>query len=160
MQLQVSYTLALHKVEIEKWERNCLIDMNMTIPLSGNMGVIEVPIFSYPKFSIEHNQVEFCTLDYMHILTNIHGHILKHGYDFCKQEHYREFADNCPDPLSSAFVYDVIDQHCVAKAMQMFDRDIEDYFRSKCSANLPILCILFENGTVFVISMDCQQISG
>ena len=72
----------------------------MTIPLLGDMGVIEVPIFSYPEFSIERNQVEFVTLDYTHILTNIHGHILKNGYDFCKWEHYRELADNRPDLLS------------------------------------------------------------
>ena len=88
VQLQVSYALALHKVKIERWEQNCPIDLNMTIPLSGNMGVIEVPIFSYPEFNIEWNQVEFATLDYTHILTNMHGHILKNGYDFCKQENW------------------------------------------------------------------------
>ena len=81
VQLQVSYALSLHKVKIEKWEQNCPIDLNMTIPLSGNMGVIEVPIFSYPEFSIEWNQVEFATLDYTHISTNMHGHILKNGCD-------------------------------------------------------------------------------
>ena len=128
---KVSYALALHKVEIEKWEQNCPIDLNMTIPLSGNMGVIEVPIFSYPEFNIEWNQVEFATLDYTHILTNMCGHILKNGYDFSKQEHYRELADNRPNLLSSAFVYDVIDQQCAAKAMRMFEHDIEEYFISK-----------------------------
>ena len=44
------------------------------------------------------------------------GHILKNGYDFCKWEHYRELADNRPDLLSLAFVYNVIDQQCAAKA--------------------------------------------
>ena len=103
----------------------------MMIPLSGDMGVIEVPIFSYPEFSIEQNQVEFATLDYTHILTNIHGHILKNGYDFCKWDHYRELADNRPDLLSSAFVYDVIDQQNAAMAIRMFDHDIKEYFISK-----------------------------
>ena len=131
VQLQVSYALALHKVKIEKWERNCPINLNMMIPLLGDMGVIEVPIFSYPEFSIEWNQVEFATLDYTHILTNIRGHILKTGYDFCKWEHYTELADNRPDLLSLAFVYDVIDQQNAAMAIRMFDHDIEEYFISK-----------------------------
>ena len=103
----------------------------MTIPLSGDMGVIEVPIFSYPEFSIEWNQVEVATLDYTHILTKICGHILKNGYDFCKWDHYRELVDNRPDLLSSAFVYDVIDQQNAAMAIRMFDHDIEEYFISK-----------------------------
>ena len=103
----------------------------MMIPLSGDMGVIEVPIFSYPEFSIEWNQVEFATLDYTHILTNIRGHILKNRYDFCKWDHYRELADNRPDLLSLAFVYDVIDQQNAAMAIRMFDHDIKEYFISK-----------------------------
>ena len=57
----------------------------MMIPLSGDMGVIEVPIFSYPEFSIEWNQVEVATLNYTHILTNICGHILKNGMTFASR---------------------------------------------------------------------------
>ena len=49
----------------------------------------------------------------------------------CKWEHYRELVDNRPNLLSLAFVYNVIDQQCAAKAMRMFECDIEEYFISK-----------------------------
>ena len=117
VQLQVSYATALHDVEKHKWEMRCPINMKLLIPGFGDGTIDVVDSFCYLQYSHLRKLVEFATLDYTHILTNMRGHILKNGYDFCKWEHFREIADEKPDLLSAAFVYDIIDQQCAAKAL-------------------------------------------
>ena len=117
VQLQVSYTTALHDVEKHKWEMRCPINMKLLIPGFGDSTIDVIDSFCYPQYSHSRKLVEFATLDYTHILTNMRGHILKNGYDFCKWEHLKEIADEKLDLLSAAFVYDIIDQQCTAKAI-------------------------------------------
>ena len=71
MQLPTSYALAKHKIEKARWEKECHVDNNLKIPSIRNDSVKEVLILCYPQFSLEHNTVEFSTLDYTHILTNM-----------------------------------------------------------------------------------------
>ena len=117
VQLQVSYTTALHDIEKHKWEMRCPINMKLLILGFGDGTIDVVDSFCYLQYSHLRKLVEFATLDYTHILTNMRGHILKNSYDFCKWEHFREIADEKPDLLSAAFVYDIIDQQCAAKAL-------------------------------------------
>ena len=131
VQLQVSYAATLHGVEKHKWEMRCPINMKLLIPGFGDSTIDVVDSFSYLQYSHSRKLVEFATLDYTHILTNMRGHILKNGYDFCKREHFREIADDKPDLLSSAFVYDIIDQQCAAKALQMFSLEVETYLKDR-----------------------------
>ena len=65
--------------------------------------------FSIPEYNAKRDQVEFCTLDYTHMLTNMRSHILTCGYDFCPTQHYRDLAGNWLDIISQAIVYDQAD---------------------------------------------------
>ena len=131
VQLQVSYATALHDVEKHKWEMRCPINMKLLIPGFGDGTIDVVDSFCYLQYSHLRKLVEFATLDYTHILTNMRGHILKNGYDFCKWEHFREIADEKLDLLSAAFVCDIIDQQCAAQALQMFSLEVETYLRER-----------------------------
>ena len=62
--------------------------------------------FSILEYITKRDEVEFHTLDYTHMLTNMHSHILTRGYDFCPTQHYRDLADNWPDIISQAIIYD------------------------------------------------------
>ena len=65
--------------------------------------------FLFPEFSIVQQQLEFRTLDYTHMLTNIPNHVLTYGYTYCKKQHFQHLATHRPDILSCAVVYDKID---------------------------------------------------
>ena len=64
------------------------------------------------------------------MLTNIHNHVLRHGYTYCKKEHFQHqhLATHRPDILSRAVVYDKIDIQNAFIAMQMFSGKVEEYF--------------------------------
>ena len=53
----------------------------------------QMDLFCYPEYSSQHNQLEPQTLDYSHILTNIHTHICSKGYDFCPREYFVELCE-------------------------------------------------------------------
>ena len=131
VQLQFSYAAVLHGVEKHKWEMRCPINMKLLIPSFGDSTIDVVDSFCYLQYSHLRKLVKFATLDYMHIPTNMRGHILKNSYDFCKREHFREIADDKLDLLSSAFVYDIIDQQCAAKALQMFSLEVKTYLKDR-----------------------------
>ena len=58
----------------------------------------------------------------------MHSHILTCGYDFCPTQHYRDLADNWPDIISQAIIYDQADLQSAFFMMQMFTKEVEDYF--------------------------------
>ena len=87
-----------------------LIEKYGYIPNGDNTEVEDVfEYFSFPEFSIEQQQLEFRTLGYTHMLTNIHNHVLTHGYTYCKKEQFQHLATHRTDTLSHAVVYNKID---------------------------------------------------
>ena len=69
--------------------------------------------FSIPEYSKQRNQLEFRTLDYTHMLTNMRSHILSRGYDFCTSQHYHTLAEERPDIVSRAIIFDQADTQCI-----------------------------------------------
>ena len=106
------------------------------------------PYFLYPEFSESWQQVEFRTLDYTHMLTNMRNHILTHGNEFCPKEHYYELACMRPEILSRAIVFDKIDIQNAFIVERMFSHQAEDIFRHKIGWSLQNLYALLEHGIV------------
>ena len=60
-----------HMDNIENWERNCRIPIQLNIPFLKDTHII----FNYPEYSKERCQLEMRTFDYSHILNHLHYHI-------------------------------------------------------------------------------------
>ena len=87
-----------------------MVPMELMIPRKmAGKGITSMNCLSYPEYSQQHKQVEPRTCDYSHILTNMRGHTCKHGYDFCKREHYLDLCSERPDILSRSAVEDHIE---------------------------------------------------
>ena len=111
---------------------------NSTLPLFGIIPSLAetheqnyISFFSYPNSSEEHQQVEFKTFDFTHILTNMHTQILTRGLPFCKREHFEQLCHERPDILSISLVCEKIDQQNAFTAMRMFNYSVEKYMREK-----------------------------
>ena len=87
--------------------------------------------FSIPEYSKERNQLEFRTLDYTHMLTNMRLHILSRGYDFYPTQHYHTLAEERPDIVSRAIIFDQADTQSAFYAMCMFSKEVEEFFIAK-----------------------------
>ena len=71
------------------------------------------------------------TLDFSHVLTNIRMHICRHGYDFCKMEHFLELCSEKQDILSRSVVEDRADPQNVFMAIRFFSLPVQCYMLSK-----------------------------
>ena len=130
VQFSYAYSLLLYNKAI--WRKKSKIDEYGLIPNDDSVEVLHIfPYFSYAEYSEECKQIEFRTLDYTHMLTNMHNHLITHSYDFCPKEHYYELACTWPDILSRAIVYNKIDIQNAFITERMFSCQIEDFFRSK-----------------------------
>ena len=70
------------------------INLKATIPRKmAGLPNEQMDLFCYPEYNSQCNQLEPKTLDYSHILTNIHTHICSKGYDFCPREHFVELCE-------------------------------------------------------------------
>ena len=130
LQLQISLANALHRERREDWFEKSPIYMWGYIPHVWEEHTV-IKFFSYPEYSSERKQIEFRTLDYTHILTNMKMHILTKGYDFCKKEHFQELACLNPDLLSRPLVFDNIDQQNAHSAKLMFSEKVEEFMRRR-----------------------------
>lgn len=93
--LKAAYANALLKKHKKIWDAKCRIKLLGYIPLAGEDKEVEhvFEYFSYPEYSGLRQQLEFQTMDYTHMLMNMHNHILTHGYDYCLREHYCQLAN-------------------------------------------------------------------
>ena len=93
--LKAAYPNALLKKHKKIWDAKCRIKLLGYIPSAGEDKEVEhvFEYFSYPEYSALRQQLEFWTMDYTHMLMNMHNHILTHGYDYCLREHYHQLAN-------------------------------------------------------------------
>ena len=116
--LKVSYAHVLHMFQKGEYLSRCHTNLTAVIPHKmARKDPTTMELFCYPEFSISRNQLEPHTLDYSHILTNIHTHICNKGYEFCPNEHYVQLCENEPQILSKAAVMDHIDAQNVFTAI-------------------------------------------
>ena len=130
--LQVSYVKVTNWVKMMDWAMKSKIQMSVKIPRKiAGLPDIQFQLFCYPEFSAERKQLEPRTLDFSHILTNIRMHICRHGYDFCKMEHFLELCSERPDILSHSVVEDRADPQNVFTAIKFFSLPVQHYMLSK-----------------------------
>ena len=100
--LQIALGTVLSREMCCAWDKRSTVDYTQMIPLAdeNNPEKFEaMELFAYPEQSVE-GELLFHTFDYTHILTNMHSHILTHGYDYCKKEDFEWIVDNMTGILS------------------------------------------------------------
>ena len=127
--LHSSYAEVLHCYNKAKWRRDATVPLVKTVQTAIKSERMEM--FSYPERSQERDKLEFRTLDYSHILTNMRTHICGKGYDYCPGEHYRELCNERPDILSKTAVITRSDAQNVFTAIKFFSMPVEMFMRSK-----------------------------
>ena len=118
MCLCISFTTVCLKLKQKEWNSHQFVETYCHIPSADSTEAEHVmEFFSIPECNTKRDEVEFHTLDYTHMLMNMHSHILACGYDFCPTQHYRDVADNWPDIISQAIIYDQADSQSAFFAM-------------------------------------------
>ena len=131
--LHISYARVLHMFQKGEYiQSSTIINLKATIPRKmARLPNEQMELFCYPEYSSECYQLEPRTLDYSHILTNIHTHICSKGYDFCPREHFVELCEEQPDILSKAVVVDHTDAQNVFTAVCFFGEPVEKFMTEK-----------------------------
>ena len=128
----MSYANITNWVRVIDWAMQSKIQMSVKIPRKiAGLPTIQFQLFCYPEFSAQQKQLEPRTLDFSHVLTNIQMHICRHGYDFCKMEHFFELCSERPDILSCSIVEDRVDPQNVFTAIKFFSLLVQCYMLSK-----------------------------
>ena len=130
--LQVSYANITNWVRMTDWAMQSKIQLSVKVPRKmAGLPDIQFQLFCYPEFSEQKKQLEPRTLDFSHVLSNIRMHISRHGYDFCKMEHFLELCSERPDILSHSIVEDQADPQNVFTAIKFFSLPVQCYMLSK-----------------------------
>ena len=74
--MQVAYAKITNSVSMSRWIKASRIQMVVKVPryLAG-LAPTDFRLFCYPEFSEDRQQLEPCTLDYSHLITNLRMHI-------------------------------------------------------------------------------------
>ena len=155
MCLCISFATACLKLKQKEWNGHQFVETYCHIPNADSTEAEHVmEFFSIPEYNPKRDKVEFCPLDYTHMLTNMHSHILTRGYDFCPTHHYRDLADNWPDIISQAIVYDQADLQSAFFMMQMFTKEVEEYFVKRFHRK----CCIHQNSQRMAQSLQQQRV--
>ena len=74
--LQCVYVKCCHVKNLMLWQKRATVKMSSYVPILG----ADYPLFSFPEFSSERNQLEPRTMDYTHMLTNIRSLVCRKGF--------------------------------------------------------------------------------
>ena len=130
--LQVSYMNITNWVRMTNWAMQSKLQISVKIPMKiAGLPDIQFQLFCYPEFSAQRQQLEPRTLDFSHVLTNRRMYICRHGYDFCKMEHFLELCSERPDILSHSIVEHRADSQNVFTAIKFFSLPVQCYMLSK-----------------------------
>ena len=93
-----------------QWFLRASVPLKCYVPSSTQGEMWSIDFFSYPEFCNARNQLEFRTIDFTHVLTNLHTQILTRGLEYCKKEHFEHLSTHKPGLLSLALVFEKTDQ--------------------------------------------------
>ena len=87
-----------------------------------------IPILKgdYPEFNMERQQVEPHTLDYTHLLTNLHCQICRKGIENIPRSAFVCVCEEHPEIISRALVIDIIDKQSSEFALKLFSPSVEE----------------------------------
>ena len=85
--------------------------------------------FALPEYSAERELTERCAFDPTHILTNIHAHICKKGFQHVRAEAFLEVSERNNDFLSRALLTEEVDKQNLEVALHIFRQEVEEDIR-------------------------------
>ena len=130
--MQVAYAKIAHWVSMCRWINASQIQMVVKVPRKiAGLPPTDFRLFCYPEYAEDRQQLEPCTLDYSHVITNVRMHICRHGYDFCKTEHYLQLCQERPDILSKSIVEDNVDPQNVFTTVRFFNPAVQMFMIQK-----------------------------
>ena len=119
--LQSAYAGVVHIKNKREWNRRKTIDMTAYISVVKDY----VPLFYFPEFSQERQQMEIRTLDYTHQLTNLRGVVCRKGLQNVKQSEFVRISNLFPHILSKGIVQGELDAQCASLAIELFSEKVE-----------------------------------
>ena len=84
------------------------------------------PLFSFPEFNTHRQQIEQCTLDYTHLLTNLCCQICRKGLENMPKSTFVCVCKEHPEIISHALVIDIIDKQSSEFALKLFSPSVEE----------------------------------
>ena len=111
-----------HLRSVKEWEENSPVPINLPIPFLEDEHII----FNYPEISLERNQIEMRTLDYMHILNNLHFHVCNKGFTGVSKDAFIAVSEVDHDVLPQTIVEDKMDRQNSTISQRFFAKEIED----------------------------------
>ena len=117
-----------------------------------------IPILKgdHPEFNMERQQVEPHTLDYTHLLTNLHCQICRKGIENIPRSAFVCVCEEHPESISRALVIDIIDKQSSEFALKLFSPSVEEQLLKMVKRRLHYLCIWFTIGTELAMNVECQ----
>ena len=86
---------------------------------------IHFQLFAYPEYSVERELTERCTFDPTQILTNMHAHKCKKGFQHVRAEAFLEVSQRNND-LSRALLTEQVDKQNLEVALHIFREEVEE----------------------------------
>ena len=84
------------------------------------------PLFSFPEFNAHRQQIELHTLDYTHLLTNLHCQICRKGLENVPRSTFVCVCEEHPEIISHALVINIIDKQSSKFALKLFSPSVEE----------------------------------
>ena len=119
--LQCVYAKCCHVKNLVLWQKRAIVKMSSYVPILG----ADYPFFSFPEFSSERNQLEPCTMDYTHMLTNIRFLVCRKGFEGVSTEPFNKISMEHPSIISRGLVMGALDKQSAEYALTLFSENVE-----------------------------------
>ena len=119
--LQCIYAKSCHVKNVMLWKQRATVKMSCYVPILEG----DYPLFSFPEFSSKCNQMEPHTMDYTHMLTNIHSLICRKGFEGVSTEPFNKISMEHPSIISRGLVMGALDKQSAEYALTLFSEAIE-----------------------------------
>ena len=119
--LQCIYAKFCHVKNLMLWKKRATVQMSSYVPILG----ADYPFFSFPEFSSECNQLEPCTMDYTHMLTNIRSLVCRKGFEGVSTEPFNKISMEHPSIISRGLVMCALDKQSAEYALTLFSENVE-----------------------------------
>ena len=111
-----------HMDNVENWERNCRIPIELNIPFLKDTHII----FNYPEYSKERCQLEMRTFDYSHILNNLCYYICNRGFTGVSTEAFVNVSKINHDVLPLIIIEDKLDRQNCLILQRFFSEEVQE----------------------------------
>ena len=103
------------------WQKRATVQMSSYVSILG----ADYPFFSFPEFSSERNQFEPHTMDYIHMLMNIHSFVCRKGFQGVSTEPFNKISMEHPSIINRGLVMGALDKQSAEYALTLFSENVE-----------------------------------